>query len=96
MNKLWKNMKTLSGVEYQTALFSLIHALRKNNALYGAPEVDVINGELYLMKFIGTNYQDLFIQRYLSALRNQIQYKTIKAKKNGINNATQTKSQNVL
>ncbi|BBM61889.1 TPA: hypothetical protein NV758_001536 [Escherichia coli] len=76
-----QNMKTLSGVEYQTALFSLIHALRKNNALYGAPEVDVINGELYLMKFIGTNYQDLFIQRYLSALRNQIQYKTIKAKK---------------
>lgn len=76
-----QNMKTLSGVEYQTALFSLIHTLRKNNALHGAPEVDVINGELYLMKFIGTNYQDLFIQRYLSALRNQIQYKTIKAKK---------------
>ncbi|AXC38929.1 UNVERIFIED_ORG: hypothetical protein [Escherichia phage CMSTMSU] len=58
--------------------------------------MDVINGELYLMKFIGTNYQDLFIQRYLSALRNQIQYKTQRAKKNGINNATQTKSQNVL
>uniref|UniRef100_A0AAU7PG33 Uncharacterized protein n=1 Tax=Escherichia phage fEgEco12 TaxID=3158837 RepID=A0AAU7PG33_9CAUD len=43
--------------------------------------MDVINGELYLMKFIGTNYQDLFIQRYLSALRNQIQYKTQRAKK---------------
>ncbi len=81
MNTSTQNMKILSGVEYQTALFSLIRTLRNNNALHGVPEVDVINGDVYLMKFIGTNYQDLFIQRYLSALRNQIQYKTTKAKK---------------
>ncbi|MDI0694926.1 hypothetical protein VWJ25_05560 [Escherichia coli O157] len=81
MNIGSQNMKTLSGVEYQTALFSLINTLRKNNVLHGAPEVDVINGDVYLMKFIGTNYQDLFIQRYLASLRNQIQYKTQRAKK---------------
>ncbi|WPK20784.1 hypothetical protein [Salmonella phage SD-15_S21] len=74
-------MKTLSSSEYQAALFSILNTLRKNNALHGAPEVDVINGDVYLMKFIGTNYQELFILRYLSALRNQIQYKTIKSQK---------------
>lgn len=81
MNELWKNMKTLSSSEYQTALFSILNTLRKNYALHGAPELDVINGDVYLMKFIGTNYQELFILRYLAALRNQIQYKTHRAKK---------------
>lgn len=81
MNAYTQNMKTLSGVEYQTALFSLIHTLRNNNKLYGFPENDVVNGDVYLLKFIGTNYQDLFIQRYIIALRNQIQYKISKAQR---------------
>lgn len=76
-----QNMKTLSSSEYQTALFSLLNTLRKNNALYGAPEVDVINGDVYLMKFIGTNYQELFTLRYISALRNEISEKTRQARR---------------
>lgn len=81
MNELWKNMKTLSSTEYQTALFSLLNTLRKNYALHGAPELDVINGDVYLMKFIGTNYQELFTQRYISALRNEISDKTRQARR---------------
>ncbi|MDS1552319.1 hypothetical protein QPL51_04610 [Escherichia coli] len=74
-------MKTLSSTEYQTALFSLLNTLRTNNKLYNSREADIVNGELYLMKFIGTNYQDLFIQRYLAALRNEISDKTRQARR---------------
>lgn len=81
MNELWKNMKTLSSIEYQTALFSLLNTLRTNNKLYNSREADIVNADVYLNKFIGTNYQDLFIQRYLSALRNEISDKTRQARR---------------
>lgn len=81
MNELWKNMKTLSSIEYQTALFSLLNTLRTNNKLYNSREADIVNADVYLNKFIGTNYQELFIQRYLSALRNEISDKTRQARR---------------
>lgn len=81
MNELWKNMKTLSSTEYQTALFSLLNTLRTNNKLYNSREADIVNGDVYLMKFIGTNYQELFTQRYISALRNEISDKTRQARR---------------
>jgi hypothetical protein len=74
-------MKTLSSPEYQTALFSLLNTLRKNNKLYNSYEADIINAEVYLNKFIGTNYQELFTQRYISALRNEVSDKTRKAQR---------------
>ncbi|WIL00578.1 hypothetical protein [Escherichia phage vB_EcoM_CRJP21] len=74
-------MKTLSSTEYQTALFSLLNTLRTNNKLYNSREADIVNGDVYLMKFIGTNYQELFTQRYISALRNEISDKTRQARR---------------
>ncbi|HHJ1043837.1 TPA: hypothetical protein ACQFIS_003739 [Escherichia coli] len=81
MIELWKNMKTLSSTEYQTALFSLLNTLRTNNKLYNSREADIVNADVYLNKFIGTNYQELFTLRYIAALRNEISDKTVKAKK---------------
>ena len=81
MNELWKNMKTLSSIEYQTALFSLLNTLRTNNKLYNSREADIVNADVYLMKFIGTNYQELFVLRYISALRNEISDKTRQARR---------------
>ncbi|HAN4491007.1 TPA: hypothetical protein IFC62_005000 [Escherichia coli] len=81
MIELWKNMKTLSSTEYQTALFSLLNTLRTNNKLYNSREADIINAEVYLNKFIGTNYQEMFTQRYISALRNAICDKTRQAQR---------------
>lgn len=95
MNELWKNMKTLSSIEYQTALFSLLNTLRTNNKLYNSREADIVNADVYLNKFIGTNYQELFVLRYISALRNEISDKTRQARREW-KNATKTKSQNVL
>lgn len=81
MIELWKNMKTLSSTEYQTALFSLLNTLRTNNKLYKSHEADIINADVYLLKFIGTNYQELFTQRYISALRNEVSDKTRQAQR---------------
>lgn len=81
MNELWKNMKTLSSIEYQTALFSLLNTLRTNNKLYNSREADIVNADVYLNKFIGTNYQEMFVLRYISALRNQVQEKTRQAQR---------------
>ncbi|EMR6008042.1 hypothetical protein WJW27_004840 [Escherichia coli] len=81
MNELWKNMKTLSSIEYQTALFSLLNTLRTNNKLYNSREADIVNADVYLNKFIGTNYQELFVLRYISALRNEISDKTRQARR---------------
>ncbi|HAO2059649.1 hypothetical protein Sharanji_gp042 [Escherichia phage Sharanji] len=81
MNELWKNMKTLSSTEYQTALFSLLNTLRTNNKLYNSREADIVNADVYLNKFIGTNYQELFTLRYISALRNEISDKTRQARR---------------
>lgn len=81
MNELWKNMKTLSSTEYQTALFSLLNTLRTNNKLYNSREADIVNADVYLNKFIGTNYQELFTLRYISALRNEISEKTRQARR---------------
>lgn len=74
-------MKTLSSTEYQTALFSLLNTLRTNNKLYNSREADIVNADVYLNKFIGTNYQELFTQRYISALRNEISDKTRQARR---------------
>lgn len=90
-----QSMKILSGVEYQTALFSLLNTLRTNNKLYNSREADIVNADVYLNKFIGTNYQELFVLRYISALRNEISDKTRQARREW-KNATKTKSQNVL
>lgn len=81
MNELWKNMKTLSSTEYQTALFSLLNTLRTNNKLYNSREADIVNADVYLNKFIGTNYQELFTLRYIAALRNEISDKTRQGQK---------------
>lgn len=81
MNELWKNMKTLSSTEYQTALFSLLNTLRTNNKLYNSREADIVNADVYLNKFIGTNYQELFTLRYIAALRNEISDKTRQARR---------------
>lgn len=74
-------MKTLSSTEYQTALFSLLNTLRTNNKLYNSREADIVNADVYLNKFIGTNYQELFTLRYISALRNEISEKTRQARR---------------
>ncbi|QBO62093.1 hypothetical protein G17_00604 [Escherichia phage vB_EcoM_G17] len=74
-------MKTLSSTEYQTALFSLLNTLRTNNKLYNSREADIVNADVYLNKFIGTNYQELFTLRYISALRNEISDKTRQARR---------------
>ncbi len=74
-------MKVLSSTEYQTALFSLLNTLRKNNELYPSPENDVVNGDVFLLKFVGTNKQDIFTDRYINALRNLVAYKTRQAKR---------------
>ncbi|UTS53651.1 hypothetical protein UES1_283 [Escherichia phage UE-S1] len=74
-------MKTLSSIEYQTALFSLLNTLRTNNKLYNSREADIVNADVYLNKFIGTNYQELFVLRYISALRNEISDKTRQARR---------------
>lgn len=76
-----QNIKTLSSTEYQTALFSLLNTLRTNNKLYNSREADIVNGDVFLMKFIGTNYQEMFVLRYISALRNQVQEKTRQAQR---------------
>ncbi len=81
MIELWKNMKTLSSTEYQTALFSLLNTLRTNNKLYNSREADIVNADVYLNKFIGTNYQELFTLRYIAALRNEISDKTRQARR---------------
>ncbi|VVZ33355.1 Uncharacterised protein [Escherichia coli] len=74
-------MKTLSSTEYQTALFSLLNTLRTNNKLYNSREADIVNADVYLNKFIGTNYQELFTLRYIAALRNEISDKTRQARR---------------
>lgn len=81
MNELWKNMKTLSRTEYQTALFSLLNTLRQNNKLYSSREADIVNADVYLNKFIGTNYQEMFTQRYITALINEVSEKTRQAQR---------------
>lgn len=90
-----QSMKILSGVEYQTALFSLLSTLRTNNKLYNSSTAAIVNADVYLNKFIGTNYQELFVLRYISTLRNEISDKTRQARREW-KNATKTKSQNVL
>ncbi|EON7636927.1 hypothetical protein ABV23_RS00350 [Escherichia coli] len=74
-------MKVLSSTEYQSALFSLLNTLRKNNELYPSPENDVVNGDVFLLKFVGTNKQDIFTDRYINALRNLVAYKTRQTKR---------------
>lgn len=68
-------------MEYQTALFSLLNTLRTNNKLYNSREADIVNADVYLNKFIGTNYQELFTLRYIAALRNEISDKTRQARR---------------